>query len=304
MDYPNSQFLVESDWLSEHLSDERIQVLDCTVYLLPTTDPKNNVYDVVSGREDYERSHIPGASFMDIVSEFSEVAEAEATDYPFTVLSKQALAERAARIGLDPGKQIVLYSNARDAGGLFAFRAWWLLRECGFETVSILNGGYAKWLHAELETSSGAIVFPPSQCVVDQGLSHFCAKADVVQALGDSDVVLINSLPQDNFDGTSGHNYGRPGRITGSVNVPMVSTFGPDGCVKPASDLERLFADVGVRDGKKVIAYCGSGIAACVVGFGLALLDFQDVTIYDRSLLEWANDPTLPMETGPVNRPA
>jgi 3-mercaptopyruvate sulfurtransferase SseA len=25
------------------------------------------------------------------------------------------------------------------------------------------------------------------------------------------------------------------------------------------------------------------------------------VTIYDRSLLEWANDPTLPMETGPVS---
>ncbi len=122
MDYPNSQFLVESDWLSEHLSDERIQVLDCTVYLLPTTDPKNNVYDVVSGREDYERSHIPGASFMDIVSEFSEVAEAEATDYPFTVLSKQALAERAAQVGLDPGKQIVLYSNARDPAA--ARRGW------------------------------------------------------------------------------------------------------------------------------------------------------------------------------------
>ncbi|MGJ3561308.1 rhodanese-like domain-containing protein [Streptomyces sp. INA 01156] len=50
-------------------------------------------------------------------------------------------------------------------------------------------------------------------------------------------------------------------------------------------------------ESKKVITYCGSGIAATGLAFQLALLGRPDVAIYDGSLTEWAADPALPLET-------
>jgi thiosulfate/3-mercaptopyruvate sulfurtransferase len=41
----------------------------------------------------------------------------------------------------------------------------------------------------------------------------------------------------------------------------------------------------------------GGGIAASSDAFVLTLLGVTNVTVYDGSLLEWAADPTLPMES-------
>jgi thiosulfate/3-mercaptopyruvate sulfurtransferase len=46
-----------------------------------------------------------------------------------------------------------------------------------------------------------------------------------------------------------------------------------------------------------VITYCGGGIAASSDAFALTLLGVTNIAVYDGSLLEWAADPALPMET-------
>ena len=51
-------------------------------------------------------------------------------------------------------------------------------------------------------------------------------------------------------------------------------------------------------DAEKVVIYCGGGIAATSDAFTLTRLGKDAVTIYDASMSEWANDPSLPMETG------
>jgi thiosulfate/3-mercaptopyruvate sulfurtransferase len=56
-----------------------------------------------------------------------------------------------------------------------------------------------------------------------------------------------------------------------------------------------LFEDY--RD-KRVITYCGGGIAAASTAFAMTRLGFTDVAVYDNSLQEWAADPDNPMETG------
>jgi len=61
--------------------------------------------------------------------------------------------------------------------------------------------------------------------------------------------------------------------------------------------LRAKFAAVGALNRGRVITYCGGAIAACNVAFVLTLLDVTNVAVYDGSLLEWAPDPTLPMET-------
>ena len=46
---------------------------------------------------------------------------------------------------------------------------------------------------------------------------------------------------------------------------------------------------------EKVIAYCGGGIAATNIAFVLTALGYDNITVYDASLSEWAKNNNLPM---------
>jgi len=63
------------------------------------------------------------------------------------------------------------------------------------------------------------------------------------------------------------------------------------------TELSARFARHGAMD-KRVITYCGGGIAASADAFVLVMLGHEDVRLYDASLSEWAANPSLPMETG------
>ena len=67
--FVHPEFLVETDWLTQHLNDPKVVVLDCTVHLIP--NPKVT-YDVVPGRADFEKGHIPGAQFLDLQADLSD----------------------------------------------------------------------------------------------------------------------------------------------------------------------------------------------------------------------------------------
>ncbi|HEY4470090.1 MAG TPA: rhodanese-like domain-containing protein, partial [Stellaceae bacterium] len=89
------------------------------------------------------------------------------------------------------------------------------------------------------------------------------------------------------------------GRIAKSVNVPAASLIDPQsGAFLPASALRAKFAAAGAFDKKQVITYCGGGIAASADALALVMLGHPDVRLYDASMSEWANDSSLPMETG------
>jgi thiosulfate/3-mercaptopyruvate sulfurtransferase len=65
----------------------------------------------------------------------------------------------------------------------------------------------------------------------------------------------------------------------------------------PVAQLRAQFEAVGALSRERVITYCGGGIAASSDAFVLTLLGVPNVAVYDGSLLEWAADLTLPMET-------
>jgi thiosulfate/3-mercaptopyruvate sulfurtransferase len=121
----------------------------------------------------------------------------------------------------------------------------------------------------------------------------------VLAALGEAGTVVVNCLRAEQHDGTSPIHYGRPGHIAGSVNVPAAALFNPDNTFKSPAELALLFEARNVTPDKRVVAYCGGGIAATGDAFALtALLGRSDVTVYDNSLQEWAVDPKLPMAVG------
>jgi thiosulfate/3-mercaptopyruvate sulfurtransferase len=111
--------------------------------------------------------------------------------------------------------------------------------------------------------------------------------------------VIVNTLGPQFRRGMEPSRYGRPGRIPGSVNVPAASLVDPQSkTFTPLADAAAKFAAAGVGKDRRVIAYCGGGISATVDLFLLYQLGFDDLTLYDGSMGEWAKDPALPIEKG------
>jgi thiosulfate/3-mercaptopyruvate sulfurtransferase len=288
--FAHPEFLVETDWLAAHLDDPNLIVLDGTVHLIP--DPKIT-YTVKSGREDFEKGHIPGAQFVDLQEDLS----APHPKLRFMLPSAEELAAAMGRFGVGDNSRVILYSTTTPQ---WASRIWWILRNYGFDNAAVLNGGFQKWAREGRPVETGpAKARPPAKFTVHADRHLMVGKEAVRDAIGDGAICTINALSAEQHAGSGGNTYGRPGRIAKSVNVPATSLIDPQtGVFQPAATLRAKFDAVGAFDKKQVITYCGGGIAASADALALVMLGHPDVRLYDASMSEWANDDSLPMERG------
>jgi thiosulfate/3-mercaptopyruvate sulfurtransferase len=281
--------LIDGDTLEARLGDAALRLYDCTTWLRP--DPPR-IYRIESGRADFEAGHIPGADFLDLTG---ELADPEAK-FNFMMPAPDALAATLASHGIGDDSEVVLYSRNNIQ---WATRVWWMMRAIGFDAVSVLDGGFDKW-HAEGRPVTTEITrYPPASLTPRPRAGLFCDSAAVLAAMDDPDTCVINALRASLHDGSEAVNYGRPGRIPGSVCVPALTLLEAESkAYRPLPELERLFAEAGALDAEHVLIYCGGGIAATSDAFTLTRLGKSSITIYDASMSEWAKDPSLPMETG------
>lgn len=249
-------------------------------------------FRVENGREPFDKGHIPGAGLLDLQAELS----LPAPSLRFTMPPAETLAATFARRGIGRDSVVVLYCGGTPS---WATRVWWMLRAIGFDRAALLDGGIAKWKAEGRPLSTEACRYQPASLEARPRPALFVGKDDVSAAIGRRDAVTINALTYEQHAGSSGPTYGRPGRIAGSVCVPSVALIREDKMLKPLPELRAMFEQVGAERGRRIVCYCGGGIAATLDAFVLnALLGYQDVSVYDASMQEWAADPALPMETG------
>ena len=88
----------------------------------------------------------------------------------------------------------------------------------------------------------------------------------------------------------------RGGHMPGASNVPITSLINQDGGLRSLEEIAAAFAAGGIQTDRPVITTCGSGVTACGLALGLALLGNENVFVYDGSWSEWgASD--APIET-------
>ena len=294
IDVINPGYLVETEWLAAHLADPNIRIFDCTTYLDP--DPVNT-YSVRSGVDNWAQGHIPGADYLDLQGELSD----NSSPLRFTAPSTDQFAAAMSRHGVGMDNHVVLYCTDRIG---WATRAWWLLRAFGFDNASVLNGGLDKWVAEGRTLSKEPARYPQARFVARPRPNLFATKAQVAAATDDAGTCIVNALTELQHRGEGGVHYGRPGRIAGSVNVPTRELVDQaSNTYLSTTRLAGMFEAVGAVRDRRIIAYCGGGIAASASAFVLTLLGYSDVAVYDGSLSEWSKDPMAPMETGPHPRP-
>ena len=289
--YHDPSALVQTDWLEAHRGDTNLRIFDCTTHLQPAEPGTDIPYRIVSGKADYDAGHIPGAGFLDIQGELSD----NTTKLRFMLPSPDQFAAIMSRHGVGEGARVVLYS----AGNImWATRVWWMLRAFGFDNAAVLDGGWEKWRAEGRPVSTEPCAYPAAKFIARPRADLFVGKERVQAALGDSRTVIVNALSPDLHRGKSPSRYGRPGRVPGSVNVPAANLL--DSKTKafvPLADARTKFDATGVEKSKNVICYCGGGISATVDLFMLYQLGYQNLTLYDGSMGEWAKDDSLPIET-------
>jgi len=288
--YAHPEAIVGTQWLEENLRDPALRIFDCTTYLLYETGT-GRPYRVESGRKDYETAHIPGSAFLDLQGELSD----RSSPFNFTMPAAEDLAARVAAKGIGNGTRAVLYARKNMQ---WATRVWWMLRAIGFDDAAVLDGGFDKWQAEGRPTETGETRYPPAELIARPRPGLFVGKEEVKAAIGDAGTCTINALAPDLHSGENPR-YGRPGRIPGSVNVPAASVVDPASMAfRAPEEVAATFAAVGADRGKRILLYCGGGIAATLDAFLLHQLGYTDLAVYDASMSEWAKDESLPVERG------
>lgn len=280
-------WIVETDWLQNHLSSPDLVILDGSWHL-PTAhrDPK----------AEYLAEHIPGALFFDI-DDLSD----EKSDLPHMLPSTVKFSSRMKKMGIGDGARIVVY----DTSGIFsAARVWWTFRAMGHQDVAVLNGGLRKWKAEGRPTEDG----PPPK----RSERHYTPlqNTEIIRDLDEMKALIkkpgaqiVDARPAGRFEGRDEEPRPglRKGHIPGSRNIPSQTLLNPDGTFKAADDLAVLFKEAGVDVSRPVVTTCGSGVTASMLALALAVLGQTNAAVYDGSWAEWGQqDNGLPVETGPA----
>jgi thiosulfate/3-mercaptopyruvate sulfurtransferase len=282
--------LVRVGELEGMLGDDKLRVYDCTTYLLYETGT-GKPYTVKSGREDYEKGHIPGSAFIDLQGQLS-VAD---SPFRFTVPAPDDLARRFGNLGISDDTRVVLYARGNMQ---WATRVWWMLRYIGFDNAAILDGGWEKWTLDKRPVETAPTVYPPGTLTAKPRPDLFVGREEMLASIEDEGSCALNALGRDLHKGENAR-YGRPGRIPGSVNVPAAELQHPQSKEFVGLDeAAREFEAAGVRPDQRVLVYCGGGIAATLDAYLLHQLGYENIAVYDNSMSEWSTDETLPIEAG------
>lgn len=281
--------LVDTDWLAAHLDDDNLRIVDASVVMTRTDE---GAWKPSSGRGTYDAGHIPGAQFIDLLSELQD----KSSGLNFTLPAAEDFAKDIAARGIGDDHMVVVYATAVP---WWATRFWWMLRANGHDKVAVLDGGLDKWRAEDRAISTETATFATASFTARRRPELIADKANVQAMLAGQNGAVINALSPQLFTGESDLGYGRPGRIAGSVLLSSLSMIDQDsGAYLPLDDLRQAVQDKLGDFGGEAICYCGGGIAATMDALVLDLLGYENVSVYDASLQEWAADENLPMETG------
>jgi thiosulfate/3-mercaptopyruvate sulfurtransferase len=270
--------LVTTDWLAEHLGDERLAVAE--------VDEDPDLYD---------EGHIPGAVKLHWKEDLQDPLERDLVD-------QRTFEALMSSRGIGNDTTVVLYG---DKNNWFAAYAYWYLTIYGHEDVRLLDGGRQKWLDEGRElatdtpTVEAATYSAPAR---DESIRVY--RDAVLEGLNREGIALVDVRSPQEYSGEliappgyEQEGAARAGHIPGAQSIPWAQAVRDDGTFKPADELRALYGGKGVTSGKEIRAYCRIGERSAHTWFVLReLLGYENVKNYDGSWTEWGNLVGVPIE--------
>jgi thiosulfate/3-mercaptopyruvate sulfurtransferase len=220
--------------------------------------------DADAGLRLYREGHIPGASFLDVDRDLSAPAVPGGARHPLPARADFEAAARRAGISADT--LVIAYDQGMSGG---AARLWWLLRHFGHAHVGVLDGGIASW-HGPLGAGDEAI--PPGDFTAADPRDDTLDAGGLATRLGDPELTILDARLASRFAGEPHPLDRKRGHVPGARSA----FYGAD----------TPFAD-DVLAAPELVAYCGSGVTACVTLLRLARAGRPDAKLYPGSWSDW-----------------
>ena len=247
------------------------------------------------GRAAYEAAHLPDAVWIDLDRDLAgHGLPATEGRHPFPTPADFAAAMAAAGIGDDA--IVVAYD---DTGGLTAGRLVVMLRMLGRD-AAVLNGGLNTWVTEgrAIETGTGRTP-TPGTFTAAAWPSERLVSADETAAHAAAGGVVLDARAAERFTGEVTQIDPRPGHIPGARSAPWAAVLGADGRMLPTQELLAHYSQLGATAPEAApIAYCGSGVSACMNAIAMEHAGLTPPRMYVASFSGWSADPAHAVETG------
>ncbi len=269
--------LVSVQWLSQHINNSNLIVLDATIPKVGTNSDTN------------QGKQILGARFFDIKKTFSNTN----SKFPNTFPTAQQFQTEAQKLGITTNSYIVVYD---DHGIYSSPRAWWLFKSFGHKNVAVLDGGLPAWISAELPVETPKSYAGKTGDFKANYQENSIKMYDEVYALiASKQTKILDARSSERFDGSMPEPREglRSGHIPSSINLHYAELLN-DGKMRSQDVLIKKFNEYKEQE---LVFSCGSGITACILALGAEVVGYKNISIYDGSWTEWGSKHELPIES-------
>jgi thiosulfate/3-mercaptopyruvate sulfurtransferase len=252
-------------------------------------DCRHDLANPELGEQQYREGHIPGALFAHLDRDLSGPKTGTNGRHPLP--ERSAFVAWLGRQGLQPSDRVACYDGA---SGAMAARLWWMLRWVGHESVTVLDGGLAKWLAEKRPVTREVPSFAPTSYLMRPAAAIAMEVKDVEKNL--QRMLLVDARAPVRFRGEQEPIDPVAGHIPGAANRYNAENLTWQGTFKSPAELKEEFeALLAGRSPSEAVHYCGSGVAACHNLLAMEIAGLAGGNLYAGSWSEWSADPKRPI---------
>lgn len=209
--------LIEPAQLQERLNRPALRILD--------TRPQ----------PDYAKGHVPGAIRVDVKS-WQDLGKQEGGFH-----DAKAWGKAVGQLGITFDAHVVVYgSNLPDTA-----RIWWTLKYVGLQNVSILDGGWQRWLQEKRPTETASPKIEATNFEPKFQADRLEEMDALKKSLNTGKVTIVDARSMEEFTGKDGRGK-RGGHIPGAKLLEWKELLAEDGKFKSPTQLRGLFRKRGI----------------------------------------------------------
>ena len=265
--------LVTTDWLERNI--DNVRIFDASWHL-----PNSNR----NGLKEFNEAHIKNSVFFDIDKNSNHNS-----NLPHMLPMKNNWEKIISNFGIKNSDHVIIYDNS---DLISSCRVWYnfLYFNHDPDLISVLDGGFKKWLKESKATTKEVKQFKKSKYLAKENSLLVLSKDQINANIENRLFVLVDARSKERFLGLQPElrKELKSGHIQNSKNVPFALLINNDDYTfKNKDQLTAIFKKNEININNQLAFTCGSGVTACILGMANSIISGKKPIIYDGSWAEY-----------------